>query len=103
MDTVTESRMAIAMAREGGIGIIHKNMSIDRQASEVDRVKRSESGMIEKPVTVRRRTRFAMRAARWSATRSAACRSSPRTGDSSASSRPGICGSRRIIERPSGR
>lgn len=52
MDTVTESEMAIAIAREGGIGIIHKNMSIDRQASEVDRVKRSESGMIEKPITV---------------------------------------------------
>ena len=52
MDTVTESRMAIAMAREGGIGIIHKNMSIDRQAEEVDRVKRSESGMIAKPFTI---------------------------------------------------
>lgn len=53
MDTVTESDMAIAMAREGGIGILHKNMSIARQAEEVDRVKRSESGMIMNPVTVR--------------------------------------------------
>ena len=52
MDTVTESRMAITMAREGGIGIIHKNMSIDRQAEEVDRVKRSESGMIARPFTI---------------------------------------------------
>jgi IMP dehydrogenase len=52
MDTVTESRMAMAMAREGGIGIIHKNMSIDRQAAEVDRVKRSESGMILNPITL---------------------------------------------------
>jgi IMP dehydrogenase len=52
MDTVTESRMAIAMAREGGIGIIHKNMPIDGQVSEVDRVKRSESGMILNPITL---------------------------------------------------
>ena len=52
MDTVTESEMAIAMARAGGIGVIHKNMSIDRQASEVDRVKRSESGMILNPITL---------------------------------------------------
>src|SRR5204863_988009 len=52
MDTVTESDMAMAMARAGGIGVIHKNMSIDRQAAEVDRVKRSESGMIMNPITL---------------------------------------------------
>jgi IMP dehydrogenase len=52
MDTVTESEMAIAMARAGGIGVIHKNMSIDRHAAEVDRVKRSESGMILNPITL---------------------------------------------------
>jgi len=52
MDTVTESELAIAIAREGGIGIIHKNMSFARQAEEVDKVKRSESGMIRQPVTL---------------------------------------------------
>jgi IMP dehydrogenase len=52
MDTVTESRLAIAMAREGGIGVIHRNLSITDQAAEVDRVKRSESGMITNPITV---------------------------------------------------
>jgi IMP dehydrogenase len=52
MDTVTESRMAIAMAREGGIGVIHKNLSIDNHVKEVDRVKRSESGMILDPVII---------------------------------------------------
>lgn len=52
MDTVTESELAVAIAREGGIGIIHKNMSFARQAEEVDKVKRSESGMIREPVTL---------------------------------------------------
>ena len=52
MDTVTESEMAIAVAREGGMGIIHKNMSVSIQASEVDKVKRSESGMIIDPITL---------------------------------------------------
>src|SRR5438309_874409 len=52
MDTVTESHLAIALSQQGGIGIIHRNMPIDRQAEEVDRVKRSESGMIVDPVTI---------------------------------------------------
>jgi IMP dehydrogenase len=52
MDTVTESELAIALAREGGLGFIHKNLSIDRQAEEVDKVKRSESGMIMNPITL---------------------------------------------------
>ena len=52
MDTVTESRMAIAMAREGGIGILHRNMPKEEQAAQVDRVKRSEAGMVDQPITI---------------------------------------------------
>src|ERR1700740_3320708 len=52
MDTVTESHLAIALAQQGGIGLIHRSMPIERQSEEVDRVKRSESGMIVDPVTV---------------------------------------------------
>ena len=52
MDTVTESHLAIALAQQGGIGIVHRNMTIDRQVKEVDRVKRSESGMIVDPITI---------------------------------------------------
>ena len=52
MDTVTEAEMAIAMAREGGLGVIHRNLSIEEQVAEVDRVKRSQSGMISDPVTL---------------------------------------------------
>ena len=52
MDTVTEARLAITIAQEGGIGIIHKNMSIDNQARQVDRVKKFESGVISDPITV---------------------------------------------------
>ena len=52
MDTVTEARMAIAMAREGGLGILHRNLTIEAQATQVDRVKRSEAGMVEEPITI---------------------------------------------------
>src|SRR5215217_2283739 len=51
MDTVTEARMAIAMARQGGLGVLHRNLSIEEQAAQADLVKRSESGMITNPIT----------------------------------------------------
>ncbi len=52
MDTVTEARLAIAMAQQGGLGVVHRNLTIEQQAGEIDKVKRSESGMIVDPVTV---------------------------------------------------
>src|SRR6478672_13267814 len=52
MDTVTEARMAIAMARQGGIGVLHRNLAIDDQAQQVDLVKRSEAGMVTNPITI---------------------------------------------------
>ena len=52
MDTVTEARLAIALARSGGIGVVHRNLSIEDQVAEVDKVKRSEAGMIVEPVTL---------------------------------------------------
>ena len=51
MDTVTEARMAIAMARQGGVGVLHRNLPIEEQANQVDRVKRSEAGMVGNPIT----------------------------------------------------
>jgi len=58
MDTVTESRLAIALAQDGGLGVVHKNLSIEKQAEEVDKVKRSEAGMIVDPVTIRPQRRI---------------------------------------------
>src|SRR3954469_19248275 len=59
MDTVTEANLAIALAREGGVGVLHKNMSIEQQAHEVRKVKRSESGMITDPITLHPEARVA--------------------------------------------
>lgn len=65
MDTVTEAKMAIAIAREGGIGVIHKNMSIEEQARQVAIVKRAENGMIYDPVTIKEVLLFRMHWTSW--------------------------------------
>ena len=86
MDTVTEARLAIALAREGGMGIIHRNLSIDAQMAEVDKVKRSESGMIVEPVTLATQCARLRRARPdGDATTSPACRSPTRRARSSGS------------------
>ena len=93
MDTVTESEMAIAMARNGGIGVLHRNLSIDDQAAQVDVVKRSESGMITDPLTVNPDVTTSTSCA--ASSTSPACRSLTRRTASSASSPTATCASSR--------
>ena len=101
MDTVTEARMAIAMARQGGLGVLHRNLSIEDQAEQVDLVKRSEAGMVTAPGHHRpgRDAGGGRRAVR-AATASPACRSSTTTGACSASSPTATCASRPTVTRP---
>jgi IMP dehydrogenase len=86
MDNVTEGRMAIAMARYGGIGVIHRNMSADEQAAEVQKVKRSQSGMISDPVTLPPTAKLHEAEELMNRFRFSGCRSPIPTGASSASS-----------------
>ena len=95
MDTVTESEMAIAMARNGGIGVLHRNLSIDDQAAQVDVVKRSESGMITDPLTVNPDVTLADLDKLCGKFHISACRSLTRRTASSASSPTATCASSR--------
>src|ERR1017187_9378407 len=99
MDTVTESRLAIALAQEGGIGIVHRSMSIEQQALEVDKVKRSESGMIVDPVTIGPKTGSPRLWKLCASTRFPVC-PSPRTANWWASSPTGTCALRTALPCP---
>ena len=92
MDTVTEAELAIALAQEGGLGVIHKNMSVEEQTREVDKVKRSENGIIVDPITLPPTPRSARPARSCAGTTSRACRS-PSTASSGASSPAATSGS----------
>ena len=95
MDTVTEARMAIAMARQGGVGVLHRNLSADEQAAQVDLVKRSEAGMVSNPVTCAPHATLAdVEALCARATASRGCRLLPTTACCSASSPTVTCASR---------
>ena len=94
MDTVTEARMAIAMARQGGLGVLHRNLSIEDQAQQVDLVKRSEAGMVTHPVTTTPTPRWPRSTRSARGTGSPACRWWTTTAGSSASSPTATCASR---------
>src|SRR5213595_1998744 len=100
MDTVTESRMAIAIARQGGIGVLHRNLSIDDQAYQVDLVKRTQTGLIPNPVTIGRTPLSSSWTRCAGSTAYPGCRSSTRNCGCSASSPTAICASSRSRSGP---
>jgi IMP dehydrogenase len=97
MDTVTEARMAIAMARQGGIGVLHRNLSIEDQAYQVDLVKRTQTGMISNPVTIGPDATLEELDGSAANTASPGCRSSTSTTGCSASSPTATCASPRSL------